>query len=110
MKHIIALGALALLAMPVSMAAALVSTTDVTSALPSDAQPFADAIGTYYAADDGSIWMESNGVAGLQQAAYTDEQGHGHEADTLAFGIPAAPQMPGLPGIPDVGQLPEIPL
>jgi hypothetical protein len=103
MKSIIALGALALLAMPVSMAAALVSTTDVTSALPAEAQPFTDAFGTYYVADDGSIWMESNGVAGLQQAAYSDDAGNHHDADTLispAFGVPSAPALPGLPEIP----------
>lgn len=97
MKHIIALGALALLAMPVTMAAAVVSTNDVTSQLPAEAQPVVAPLGTYYLADDGSVWMESNGIAGLQQAGFTDAQGAAHAADTLVQGAPAMPEFPSIP-------------
>lgn len=102
MKHIIALGALALLAVPVSMAASVVSTHDITSQLPPEAQPIAQAPGSYYLADDGSIWMESNGVAGLQQAAFTDAAGRHHDADTLVQGAPGMPALPGAPALPSI--------
>jgi hypothetical protein len=94
MKAIIAMGALALLFAPAALAAVVVDTKDATSQLPEDVRVVADGAGQYYLADDGTLWMESNGIAGLQQSAGTAQDGVDYAADTL---IEGAPQLPAVP-------------
>ena len=39
-------------------------------------------VGTVYVTDDGEVWLESNGVAGLQCTRTCDDWGNCTEADT----------------------------
>lgn len=100
---------------------AYVSTGDLTGALADVAPVPADAP-IFYFNDDGTIWQESNGLAGLQMEAITDELGNViAQADTNVAGgdigsLPAvpelgAPEVPAVPAVPEVGApaLPELP-
>jgi hypothetical protein len=115
MQKLIAIGALAvLLALPGAMAAELVSTGIVTGPIASTV-PGAGAMPIYYLADDGSLWQESNGLAGLQVQPLYDEQGNiVAEKDSYMFGasdfIPSVGEIP-LPGVPalEVPGAPAVP-
>lgn len=87
MKAILATGALAaLLALPGAMA--YVSTGDATGTLAPYLPPEAGTLPTFYVGDDGSLWQESNGCAGLQAEPGEDEVCGAFDADTLLVESP----------------------
>lgn len=99
MKAVLALGALAaLLALP--SATAVVSTGDQYEAVEMMLDLIAPGTGdlsampVLYIDDAGNLWRESNGLAGLQTEATTDEQGNQIPADTFVAGIAALPAPP----------------
>lgn len=107
MKLYLAIGGLAaLLALPGALA--YVSSADFTGPFAAIVPPeaggdaFAQAFPIYYVNDDGTVWQESNGIAGLQTSPIIDEV-TGEQiaaADTIvspALGVPAMPEMPALP-------------
>lgn len=107
MKWTIAMGALALLLAPAAMAATLVDTKDATNQIPEPLGSVAAGAGEYYIADDGSMWMESNGIPGLQQHDGHNADGSAYHADTLVSAAPSLDSLPGfaLPGIPSLPPL-----
>jgi hypothetical protein len=114
MKAFVAMGAvLALLALPGAMA--VVSSNDFTGPLGAAVEPLGmgDAFGAlpiYYLNDDGSLWQESNSLAGLQTSAVFDENGVQIAGpDTLVSSTPGAPGTPGTPEVPAMPELPALP-
>lgn len=113
MQKLVAMMAFAgLLALPGAMAA-YVSTGDLTGAF---AEATGVAIPVYYLNDDGTVWEETNGYAGLQTSPIVDELGNPlAPADTnAAAGVEAPGEVPGvgvpeMPGAPEMPAFPELP-
>lgn len=78
MKAIAATGLMALLALPGAMA--YVSTSDITGAVspmvPPEAAEAWTQVPVLYLNDDGGLWQEANGIAGLQTGPVFDQEGN----------------------------------
>jgi hypothetical protein len=96
MKQFLAIAALAaVLALPGALADEM-STGSVTDPLSTLLPAEAGSFPVFYVADDGGVWQESNGCAGLQKDAGTSDSCADYAADAMvngALGIPALPEL-----------------
>ncbi|HEV8359345.1 MAG TPA: hypothetical protein VGR28_02710 [Candidatus Thermoplasmatota archaeon] len=96
MKQFLAIAAFAaVLALPGALADEI-STGSVTDPLSTLLPPEAGAMPVFYVTEDGSVWQESNGCAGLQTEAGSTDSCGDIGADGMVngpFGVPALPEL-----------------